>query len=116
MDTVVDPSQQVDRDLVVLEAEQSGIRAGYDFLIKWLREDNKVGERFGFSDGDPRNIRSTAIHAIGRGKAGENAAVLVFEVWRDHAIHIQPLGIFRWVDWSGWSDKEKEAVIRQRLG
>jgi hypothetical protein len=41
--------------------------------------------------------------------------MLVFEVWRDHAIHVQPLGIFRWSDWQSWSHDEREAMIKQRL-
>jgi hypothetical protein len=70
MDIVIDIALKVDDDLALLEAEQSGIREGYDHLIKWLREDYKVGKPFNFSDADPRNIRSTEVHAIGRGKSG----------------------------------------------
>ena len=115
MDIVIDIAPRVDADLVVLEAEQPGVREGYDLLIKWLREDYKVGKPFNFSDADPRNIRSTEVHAMGRAKAGENAAMLVYEVWHDHAIHVQPLGVFRWSDWQRWSHSEREEMIKPRL-
>jgi hypothetical protein len=113
MDVYINPAPSVERDLAELESEWPGITVGYTYLLRLLREDPRLGLPFDRSDSDLKNVRYTDIHSVGPGIAGRYAGVLIFDLSRDHAIHVQPLGIFRGSDWREWSyDERKEAITR----